>query len=110
MRAGRLNQRVTFQRRAATVDGYGEQADTWTAIATVAAGVEPISGKEFFTAQQVQSDISTRIVCRYSSEVSGVTTADRILHGSVEYDIRSVINVNSRNKELQFMCTVHSIQ
>jgi SPP1 family predicted phage head-tail adaptor len=108
MRAGRLNQRVTFQRRTESLDAYREDTGTWADLVTVAAGVEPVSGKEFFAALQVQSDISTRVVCRYSSDVSGVTTKDRILHDSNYYDIESILNVGSRNKELQFMCVQHS--
>lgn len=109
MRAGRLNQRIAFQRRTESLDGYGEDRGTWSALATVWAGVEPVSGREYFASQQTQSDVTTKIVCRYSSEVSGVTVKDRILHGTAYYDIRSIIDVNSRGKELQFMCTQHSI-
>jgi SPP1 family predicted phage head-tail adaptor len=108
MRAGRLNQRITFQRRTETLDAYREDTGTWADLVTIYAGVEPVSGKEFFSALQVQSDISTRIVCRYSSDVSGVTTKDRVSHGSNYYDIVSILNVGSRNKELQFMCIEHS--
>jgi SPP1 family predicted phage head-tail adaptor len=108
MRAGRLNQRITFQRRTETLDAYREDTGTWANIATVSAAVEPVNGREFFSALQVQSSITTRVVCRYSSEVSGVTTKDRILHGSDYYDIESILNVGSRNKELHFMCVQHS--
>ena len=109
MRAGRLNQRITFQRRTESLDAYREDVGTWTDLVEVAAGVEPIRGKEFFAALQVQSDITTLIVVRYSSDVSGITAKDRIVHGSDTYDIAGPpINVNSRNKELHFMCIQHS--
>jgi SPP1 family predicted phage head-tail adaptor len=108
MRAGRLSQRITFQRKTESLDAYREDVGSWTNIATVYAAVEPISGKEFFAALQVQSDITTRIVCRYSSDVYGITTKDRISHGSDIYDINEILNPGSRNKELQFMCIQHS--
>lgn len=108
MRAGRLNQRVTFQRKSGVLDAHGtEDQDAWSDMVTVWAGVEPISGREFFASRQTLSEITTRIVCRYSSEISGVTTKDRIQHGTRILDIRSIINPNSRGVELQFMCTEH---
>jgi SPP1 family predicted phage head-tail adaptor len=110
MQAGRLRERIAFQRRTESLDGYGEDQGAWTAIVSNwPADVSPLFGREFFASQQTQSDISVRIVCRYSSEISGVTVKDRIQHGATYYDIRSIINVNSRNRELQFMCTQHSI-
>lgn len=108
MRAGRLNQRITFQRRTESINAYGEDVGSWSDLVTVWGGVEPVSGKEFFAALQVQSNVTVKIVCRYSSDTSGITTKDRISHGSNTYDIAAVLNVGSRNKELQFMCIEHS--
>lgn len=108
MRAGRLNQRITFQRRASSLDSFNEPDGTWTDLTTVWAGVEPVSGREFFAALQVQSDISTRVVCRYSIEVSAVTKKDRISHKGNFYDIEAILNPGTRNKELQFICIQHS--
>jgi SPP1 family predicted phage head-tail adaptor len=108
VRAGRLNQRITFQRRTESLDAYREDVGTWADLFTIAAGVEPVSGREFFSALQVQSNITTRVVCRYCSEISGVTVKDRIIHGSNTYDIAAILNVGSRDKELHFMCTQHS--
>ncbi len=104
MRAGRLHERVTFQRRTESLSAYREDVGDWADLVEVSAAVEPISGKEFFASLQVQNDITTRVVCRYSSDVSGITTKDRISHGSNYYDIAAILNVNSRGKELQFMC------
>lgn len=108
MRAGRLNQRVTFQRRTESLNAYREDVGTWADIETVWAGVEPVSGREFFSALQVQSNISTRVVARYSEAVADVTVKDRIVHGSNIYDIVSILNIGSRKKEFHFMCTQHS--
>lgn len=108
MRAGRLNQRITFQRRTETLDAYREDTGEWEDLVTVYAGVEPVAGKEFFAALQVQSDITHRILVRSSSDVSGITTKDRVSHETNLYDIQSILNVGSRNKELQLMCIQHS--
>jgi SPP1 family predicted phage head-tail adaptor len=106
VRGGRLRERITIQRRSNSRNEYGEE-NLWTDIATVWAGVEPLSGREFFTALQAQADVTTRIVCRYASEIASVTPKDRIKHGAVYFDIRSVIDPQNRHRELQFMCTQH---
>jgi SPP1 family predicted phage head-tail adaptor len=108
MKAGLLRQRITFQRRTSALNEYREAKDSWRTLVSVWASVEPISGREFFTAMQVQSDITTRIKCRYSSVVAGIKTQDRILHGKTVYDIRHPpIDVDMRHREMQFMCTQH---
>ncbi len=107
MKAGRLRDRISVERRVNSLNDFSESKGVWTVLADLWAAVEPLGGREFFSAQQVQSDITTRIVCRYASALSDVSAADRIRHGSVVYDIRSVIDVDSRHRELQFMCTQH---
>lgn len=109
MRAGRIRERVIFQRRAPGKNDFGEENGEWQDIATVWAGVEPIKGRELFAAQQTMSEVTTQIVCRYSSFLAGITAKDRILHGTTVYDIKAPpINVSSRRRELQFMCAQHS--
>lgn len=109
MKSAALRNLVTFERRSATENDFGEQTDVWTEITRDWASIEPISGREFFAAQQTQSDITTRIICRYSSALAAVTAKDRIVYNSTVYDIRHPpINKEMRNRELQFMCTVHA--
>lgn len=108
MRAGRLYQRITFQRRDGTKDAFGtEDQNTWADLVTVWGACEPIAGREFFAAQQVNSEITARITIRYSSDVSVVTTKDRASCLGKLYDIRNIIDPNLRHKELQLMCADH---
>lgn len=109
MKSGILRERIEFQRRSTNLNEYGEAPQTWTVITTVRASVEPLSGREFFTALQTQTDISVRIICRYSAAVAAVTAQDRIVHGDVVYDIRHPpIDPQMRHRELHFMCTRHA--
>lgn len=111
MRAGRLRHRVAIQRRTGAESGFGEPTDTWTDLATVSAGVEPISGREYFAAQQVQSEVTHRVTIRY---LAGVTPKDRIVWtdpatGVARYfDIRSVLDKDERHRELALMCVEHA--
>lgn len=111
MRAGRLRQRVAIQRRTGAESAFGEPTDTWTTLATVAAGIEPISGREYFAAQQVQSEVTHRVTIRY---FAGVNPKDRIVWTDPAtdvaryFDIRAVIDRDERHREMSLMCVEHA--
>lgn len=108
VKAGRLRERVQFQRRTQNLNDFGEPLQVWSTLADEWASVEPLSGREFFTALQSQSDITVRVVCRYSSAVAAVKPQDRIVHGDTVYDIRHPpIDPKMEHRELHFMCTQH---
>ncbi|HRC61626.1 MAG TPA: phage head closure protein [Dehalococcoidia bacterium] len=111
MRAGRLRNRVVIQRRTGAVNAFNEPTDTWSALATVWAGIEPISGREYFAAQQVQSELTHRVTIRY---LEGVTPKDRVAwtdpatQATRYFDIRAVIDRDERHREQQLMCVEHA--
>lgn len=107
MRAGRLSHRIKFQRRQAGDDSFGSPNGEWQDLAECWAAVEPLTGREYFAAQQVQADTAVRITIRYQTSLSGLTTKDRVVFGNRTFDIRSVIDVRERHTELQVMCTEH---
>lgn len=108
MLGGSLRRKVTLERATVTQDGYGEEVPSFATLATVWARVEPIIGKERFAAVQTQSDVDHRITCRYSSAIASLAADDRITWGSKTYDIRSVVNTEERNIELQIFATLHT--
>ena len=108
MRAGRLNRRVTLQSRTETQGSTGEVTWTWADVDTIWAAIEPIAGREYFAAQQMQSSSTTRIRIRYRH---GVTAKMRVMYqepGSPTYtryyEIDSVIHFQENRRELQLMC------
>lgn len=109
IQAGKLRHKVTIQTPTETQDEYGQPVQTWATFAEVFASVEPIRGREFFAAQQIQSDVTTRIRIRY---LSGVTTKMRVVHTTdhsspatvEEYDIEAVIHVEEKRREMHLMC------
>lgn len=108
MRAGRLRHRITIQTQTQVQDSTGSIVLTWSEFATVWASIEPISGREFFSAAQVQSTVSTRIRIR---NLPGVTETMRILHGTDYYDIQAVLtDAKSGLHEMQLMCVKRSAQ
>ena len=101
MRAGDLRHRVTIQQPVETQNAYGEPVVAWQDVATVWAAVEPLRGREFFDAQQVQARVDHRIRIRYRADV---TPKMRVLLGSRAFNIQAVIEPESRRRELHLMC------
>jgi SPP1 family predicted phage head-tail adaptor len=101
MQAGKLRHRITIQEPVTARNGYGEAITTWTAVATVWASVEPLSGREFFAAEHVQSEVTHRVRMRWQS---GITPDMRVLFGGRVLKVEAVINYGERRTDLQLMC------
>lgn len=101
MNIGTLRHKISFQSRTISRDTFGAETVTWRTEKTVWASVEPISGREYFLAQQVQSEVTHVIKIRY---YDGVRTDWRVIFGSRIFDIKSVINLKERNNQMALMC------
>lgn len=87
--SGKLRHKVALQRRVRTQDPVtGEITHEWQTVANVWASVEPLSAREFISAQAVQSKVSARIVIRYRPDVDA---AMRIMHRGKMYNIEGVL-------------------
>lgn len=84
---GPLKHWVTLQEKITAQNTYGEQETNWETVAQFWASVAPLSARELMLSQQIQSDVSARIVMRYRSDI---TAAMRILHNGKVYNIRGV--------------------
>ena len=101
MRAGLLRHRVTIQNLTTAQDSFGDIVETWSDFATVWAQVEDLSGREFFAAAQVNSEIKTRVRIRY---MEGVKPTMRILHGTRTLEIISPIDPDGKRRMLELLC------
>ncbi len=101
MRAGDLRHKVTIQQKTITKDTEGIPSETWTDFATVWAAIEPLQGREFFSAQAINAQVTTRIRIRY---LAGISPTMRVSYGTRIFDIQAVIDVEERHLELQLMC------
>lgn len=101
---GKFRHRITFQQYDGTLDENGDIRDdedgNWDDFKTVWASVEPLSGKEFYAAEQSQSEVTHKIRCRY---FSGISPAMRILHGDGKYHIVSIIDWQLRHESFLIM-------
>lgn len=104
MRAGRLNKRIVIEQKTTVDDDFGQPIETWSTFATVWASVEYQSGKEGFTADQLQAELITRFRIRY---LANVTALMRVKFSGVVYDIQSVMNTNERDREMLILAKTH---
>lgn len=99
MKAGELNKRLIIQKPDDAGSGWGGETG-WHTHATVWAAITGARGTDYFTADQEQSEVTHLIKCRY---VFGVTAAMRINFQGRIFAIKSVINVDERNRELHIL-------
>lgn len=89
MRAGKLRHRITLQRPGLSQDPVsGEMLPGWQDVATVWASIEPLSAREFISAQAGQSEVTARIVIRHRADVDATL---RALHRGKVYNIHGVL-------------------
>lgn len=83
MRAGRLRERVTFQRLDENAgDGRGNFGNEFVDIPgakKIAANMKPIRGTEVTLAEGIQGRILYEIEVRYSAALAGILVADRMV-------------------------------
>lgn len=103
MQAGRLDRQVELRHRVLTRNGTtGEEVETWpSAYATVWAGKRDIRGREFFAAQQVNSEVSTVWQIRYRDDV---LMTDRLVIDGLDYNVVSIGEIG-RREGLEIMAT-----
>lgn len=105
-RAGLKRHKITIQTPTGSTDSRGGNTQTWTTYATCWACIEPLSGREFFSAQQVNAELTSKISVGYDSLTSAITAKMRITYNSRTFRIVSPpINVGEENREILLMCS-----
>lgn len=94
--------KIDFLQRSSGYDDYGEPIDTWTDFKTgIWASKDPLLGNEYFNALTTDTKVEVKFNMRF---VEGITNEMRIKHGLEIYEILSVVNVKSLNRELLCYC------
>lgn len=112
MRSGQFRFRVTLLRRVDDQAQSGQVTHSYEPFAeNVPARIVTLSGREYFAAQQVQSDVSTRIHIRWRGDVDETCRVMHVTDHSVSpqefdlYDISSAIpDEKTGRRELVLMC------
>lgn len=110
MTAGRLRDRITFQRLTEGDDGYGNVVTGWANMErsagvplTVWADVRETPGKERVDAGRVEASRTATIRIRASSEVAGLTEADRVMARGEAWNIRGIAPVGNDRAMLDLL-------
>lgn len=101
MRSGNLKHKIVIQTYTETQNDFGEVVKGWSDFKTAYASITPLSAKEFFKAG-THNEVTHKIELRY---LKGIAPKMRVLYGTREFSIESVINVREANKTLQLICT-----
>lgn len=105
MRAGLLRHRVTLRRPAGAGDARsatGQPSAAPVVIGTRWASVEPLTGTERFTAQQMSASVSHRVRLRYADDV---VKPLEVVHDSRVLDVEAVLDTGGRGRELELLCS-----
>lgn len=106
---GAMRHQVKIQSQSRSADGGGSSDVTYSNVATVAASIEPIGGRERLFGDQLEERITHQITIRFRRDVSfknrikydfadGGTSYSRI------FKIVRVINRDTRNRFLDLLC------
>lgn len=95
--AQELNRKITFQELTIGQDpDTGEMVQTWADHASVFAKVEPLVGREYMAAAAIQAEDTSKFTCRYRGDLNA---SMRIVFDGKNYDITSIQNIRSGNRE-----------
>lgn len=110
---GRLDKRVSIQRRSATKDVFGQEIDSWTTIAQVWAQVKPLGGKERMrnTAMVVEAILTHTVTVRFSEYLMPPIEADawRIVYATRFFNITASRDMDEDRRFIEFDCTEGSV-
>lgn len=100
--AGRLDQRITLQRRVPATTPAGEQTYTWSDLASVWAEANPTRGREFFAAAQLQCEAPMAFRIRWRADLDRTM---RVLWRGQPYDIAAEpVETRGARDELWLHC------
>lgn len=110
MSIGRMRQRIQLQSKTTASDGGGSAAvTTWSTFATVYGSIEPKSGQERVFGDQLQEPITHIVRLRYRTDLSfknrlKYTYKNNGATNTRIFNIKRIINVDTRNKYLECLC------
>lgn len=101
MQLGKLRHKIVIQQPTETRNISGYPSVAWSTYKTVWASIMPMQGRETTIADQTGGDITHEVHLHYES---GYTPKMRVKWGSRYFEIRSVINLEERDREVVLKC------
>jgi SPP1 family predicted phage head-tail adaptor len=106
MRAGKLDRRITIERKTVTLSDRGQETLTWSTLATVWAEKRENTGSERFAREQIVGATLVTFRIRWSDAVSAVTVEDRVGFDGRTFEIMAVREIG-RREGVELDCTAH---
>ena len=95
MRAGDLDRLIEIIRNnPGAADEFNEAAENWQTFATVYAGFDQVSGREFLASAQVMTERRAIFTIRYRSDL---LMTDRIRYGGEEWRLAEIREIGRRD-------------
>ena len=107
MAAGKMRERMKFQERSQSPDGYGNFENVWTDKFARAAEIIPLKGGEEVLAARLSGVQPVIIRIRYSTEASAIASHWKAVDARTDatYNITSIINIDQKKRYLDLMAT-----
>lgn len=83
------------------VDEVGQPLDDFIKVGETWAAIEPLRGRELFSAQQANAEVTARVTIRYQT---GIDRTMEIHYNNAKFEILYIINPEYADTELQLMC------
>lgn len=93
MLAGKLDRRITIQRKTVSHDALNEPVEVWNGLATVWAQRLGQTGQEFFANDQVLSEYKVIFRIRWRRDLKDT---DRVMFEGRAHDIHSIRELGRR--------------
>lgn len=101
MRAGVLNKRCAFYRRATVDDGYGNVRGSWALLLTVWGGLKFEADDETLAADRPQAQAFGRLTVRCSTAAKGITAADCVEIDGERWNVQNIAQRDQRGRFLE---------
>ena len=100
---GKMNKIISIKTQSNTSqDTFGQVNTSETFVAqNISASIEPLMGKEYYAAKQIQSEAEFKITIRYRA---GITSNMTVEYGNRKFKIIGLQNPEERNRYLMIMC------
>ena len=99
--AQELNTKIGLERFESYRDSDGILHEEWVTYGEAFAKVEPLVGREYMAAAQVQAEDQVKVTMRYRDDMK---PSDRLTMRGEHWDIRSIQNIRWKNREQLLYC------
>ncbi len=99
---GKLRHQISLLKPIIIKDELGQEVEKLEVQKTIWVSIEPLSGKEYFSAKQVNSEATVKITIRY---IESLLPHWVVQFGQRIFNIEAIINLEERNRYLQLLCS-----